>query len=57
MTIRNPYIYNKKIRAMIIQRSKAKSKRIATERAEALKPLREFVADAIEQHQKQAGND
>ena len=37
---------------MTIKRRKAFSKRIATERAEALKPLREFVAEAIEQHQK-----
>ena len=56
MTIRNPYRYNKKIQATIIKRSIAKNKRIAQEKAEALKPLREFVADAIEQHQK-AGNE
>lgn len=57
MTIRNPYRYNKKIRATIIKRSKAKAKRIAQEKEATLKPLREFVADAIEQHQKQAGNE
>jgi len=44
------------MRAGAIKRSKAKSKRLAQEKAEALKPLREFVADAIEQHQK-AGNE
>jgi hypothetical protein len=44
------------MRAGAIKRSKAKFKRIATEQADALKPLREFVADAIEQHQK-AGNE
>ena len=56
MTIKNPYRYNKKIQATIIKRSKAKSKRIAQEKEATLKPLREFVAEAIEQHQK-AGNE
>ena len=56
MTTRNPYRYNKKLRAEIIKRSIAKSKRIAQEKEATLKPLREFVAEAIEQHQK-AGNE
>lgn len=51
MTIRNPYLYDKKIRATIIRRTKAKSKRIAKEKAEALETLRQFVAEALEQHQ------
>jgi hypothetical protein len=47
MTIRNPYRYNKKVQATIIKRSKAKAKRLAKEKEQAIAPVRNWVQQQL----------